>query len=367
MRMKNLSVKRLSCLCIGAVLSASLFTSCELMTEDRDDCPMGLYLNFRYDYNLQRADMFNDHVGAVDVYVFDENGKYVTMRSEANIDNLRPLASPSYMMKMDLPAGKYKFIVLGGQTSYDNQMKSGRARFVRTELKAGDDMTAMNITLDTETDGNILIVDNNGQPLDTLWHGMEVVPVEVFAEKPTYHTISLMRDTKKINVTLRELDDPTMMDVANYDMTITDKNSHLLWDNTVDESCTVVYTPHAMWNSEDRTPAIDSNDNQIEGTGKIGHADFMTSRIIYHNNVADDGILSVVNKKTGVEVIRVDLPDLLSRLRTSEELYAYSEQEFLDRGYDYQLDFFLKGDRLAYVNISISILGWSKRVQFEEL
>ena len=93
----------------------------------------------------------------------------------------------------------------------------------------------------------------------------------------------------------------------------------------------------------------------------------MTSRIIYHNNVADDGILSVVNKKTGVEVIRVDLPDLLSRLRTSEELYAYSEQEFLDRGYDYQLDFFLKGDRLAYVNISISILGWSKRVQFEEL
>lgn len=59
--------------------------------------------------------------------------------------------------------------------------------------------------------------------------------------------------------------------------------------------------------------------------------------------------------------------DLLSRLRTSEEIYRYSEQEFLDRGYDYQLDFYLKGDRLAYVNISISVLGWSKRVQFEEL
>lgn len=93
----------------------------------------------------------------------------------------------------------------------------------------------------------------------------------------------------------------------------------------------------------------------------------MTSRILYHDDPKDDGILSVVNKETQQEVIRVNLPDLLSRLRTSEDIYRYSAQEFLDRGYDYQLDFFLKGDRLYYVEISISVLGWSKRVQLEEL
>ena len=93
----------------------------------------------------------------------------------------------------------------------------------------------------------------------------------------------------------------------------------------------------------------------------------MTSRIMYHEDPADDGVLSVTNKLTGVEVIRVNLPDLLCRLRTSEDVYRYSPQEFLDRGYDYQLDFYLKGDRLAYVNISISVLGWSQRVQFEDL
>lgn len=71
MLMKYLSIKRLTWLCIAA-LSTPVFTSCDMMTEDRDDCPMGLYLNFKYDYNLERADMFNDHVGAVDVYVFDE-------------------------------------------------------------------------------------------------------------------------------------------------------------------------------------------------------------------------------------------------------------------------------------------------------
>lgn len=31
------------------------------------------------------------------------------------------------------------------------------------------------------------------------------------------------------------------------------------------------------------------------------------------------------------------------------------------------MDFFLKGGELAYVNIGISVLNWSVRVQFEEL
>lgn len=364
--MKYFSIKCLVWLYMAA-LSASVFTSCSMMTEDRSDCPVGLYLRFKYDYNLQRADMFNDHVGAVDVYVFDENGKFVTCQSEANADNFSPLADASYLMHMDLAPGKYKFIVLAGQDSYASQLENGRAHFVRSDLQRGAAMTDLNIRLETQENGNQLVVENKGLPLDTLWHGMEVEPVEVFMEKPTYHTISLMRDTKKINVTLREIDDPAAMDVANYDMMITDHNAHLLWDNSLDETHTVIYTPHATWNSDDRTPAFDSDGNLLNGIGKIAHADFMTSRILYHDQVADDGILSVVNRNTGVEVIRINLPDLLSRLRTSEEASHYTAQEFLDRGYDYQLDFFLKGDRLAYVNISISILGWNKRIQFEEL
>ena len=102
-------------------------------------------------------------------------------------------------------------------------------------------------------------------------------------------------------------------------------------------------------------------------TGKIAHADFMTSRIMYHEDPADDGVLSITDKRNGNEIVRVNLPDMLSRLRSSEEIYRYSPQEFLDRGYDYQMDFFLKGGELAYVNIGISVLNWSVRVQFEEL
>ena len=75
----------------------------------------------------------------------------------------------------------------------------------------------------------------------------------------------------------------------------------------------------------------------------------------------------ITDKRNGNEIVRVNLPDMLSRLRSSEEIYRYSPQEFLDRGYDYQMDFFLKGGELAYVNIGISVLNWSVRVQFEEL
>lgn len=360
------------CIALCALsLSGLLFTSCDMMHDDTDDCPIGLYLEFKYDYNLQRDDMFNGHVGAVDVYVFDADGKYVTMQSEANTPLAKPLADPSYRMNLRLAPGKYKVVALAGQTSYAEQLANSRAHFVRSELRAGDDKTALDIRLDTrqaEQDGTaVLVVDNNSMPLDTLWHGMIMEDIDVSDVRPTYQTVSLVRDTKKINVTLREVDEPTTMDVENYDMKIIDHNDHLLWDNSVDETLPVVYTPHATWNTDDRTPATDTSGNPQEGVGKIAHADFMTSRIIYHENPAQDGILSITNKNTGVEIIRVNVPDLLSRLRNYEDTQRYAPQEFLDRGYDYQMDFFLKGDRLAYVNISISVLPWTIRVQFDEL
>ena len=45
----------------------------------------------------------------------------------------------------------------------------------------------------------------------------------------------------------------------------------------------------------------------------------------------------------------------------------YSAQEFLDREYDYKLDFFLKGDQWQYMQLGISILDWSKRIQRADL
>ena len=52
-----------------ALVSLATLTGCDMMTEDEDTTNCGLFVTFKYDYNLQRADMFGDHVGGVTLYV----------------------------------------------------------------------------------------------------------------------------------------------------------------------------------------------------------------------------------------------------------------------------------------------------------
>lgn len=90
------------------LLGTGMITSCGMMEDDRSDCPTGLYVSFKYDYNLQRADMFGDHVGGVTLYVFDEAGKLVRVQEEGNTPIARPLAAVDYKMHLSgLQPGKY--------------------------------------------------------------------------------------------------------------------------------------------------------------------------------------------------------------------------------------------------------------------
>ena len=344
---------------VAAAMTLLLVTGChDMWHQDYSDCPYGVYVKFKYDYNLQRADMFPDHVGQVTLYVFDENGNYVTQQTETNSALSSPLKDPNYVMHVEnLQPGKYQFLALAGQNAYADQLQSGRAKFVRTELAKGDNIKKLEVNLDHQSRGDYDEVENHAMPLDTLWHGKMLESVEVSSSEAAYATIPLVRDTKKINVALRDLDSPQDMDVNDYTMTIEDHNARILWDNSLDESRKLIYTPHATWNTVDE-------DEQ----GKIAHADFMTSRILKHEDYNLDGRLLIKSKETGNTVVNVNLPDLLSRLRTSEE-YSYSAQEFLDRAYDYKLQFFIQGGKLkyCYITISVNVLSWSKRIQFEEL
>ena len=357
---------------VAAAMTLLLVTGChDMWHQDYSDCPYGVYVKFRYDYNLQRADMFPDHVGQVTLYVFDENGNYVTQQTETNSALSSPLKDPNYVMHVEnLQPGKYQFLALAGQNDYAEQLKTSRAKFVRTEPSAGDNMQKLEVNLDHQDRGDYDEVENQSLPLDTLWHGKLLEGIEVSASKPAYATIPLIRDTKKINVTLRELEDPTTMDVDNYEMTIIDHNARILWDNSLDESRQLRYTPHATWNTSDAEEgtASDATGNPIAGVGKIAHADFMTSRILKHDDINQDGRLIIVDKETQKPVVDVNLPDLLSRIRTSEE-FSYGVQEFLDRAYDYKLQFFLQKGKLkyCYITISVNVLSWSKRIQFENL
>lgn len=343
----------LICLLLGMSLSACT----DLIFDSREGCERGVFINFVYDYNLQHSDMFADHVGEVTVYVFDEDGNYLDQYTEANEGDYKPLKDKDYEMYLDLPEGKYRFIALAHQRKID---EDSRTRYLTTKMEAGSRMEDLKIELECvsplDNDG-ILLINHHGEPLDTLWHAMSAQAVEVTQGQYTYHTLPLMRNTNYISVTLRDIDDPDVMDIEDYELYITNANVRLNYDNSEDPSVKAVCTPYVTWNTQDPDTGSSAS------VGNMGHADFMTSRIFVHEDMADDEVLVVRHKETGKTVIQVNLPDMLGRLCNYDELRRYSKQEFLDRGYDFDLTFFLSGGSWAYANVSIGVLGWSKRVQ----
>lgn len=89
----------------GLLLGLTVTSCTDLIFDDRDGCERGVYVNFVYDYNLHRSDMFADHVGEVTLYIFDEQGNYIDSRTEANDDEFQPLREYGYNMYLDLPDG----------------------------------------------------------------------------------------------------------------------------------------------------------------------------------------------------------------------------------------------------------------------
>ena len=78
----------------------------------------------------------------------------------------------------NLQPGKYQFLALAGQNAYADQLQSGRAKFVRTELAKGDNIKKLEVNLDHQSRGDYDEVENHAMPLDTLWHGKMVVGPE---------------------------------------------------------------------------------------------------------------------------------------------------------------------------------------------
>src|SRR5574344_1609639 len=108
---------------MAAVLCSMV--SCSMMHDDQDDCPEGLYIQFVYDYNIQRADMFKDHVGGVTVFVFDDKGYLVKKQSVANQTGDAPLKTYGYKMHIEgLQPGNYQLIALANQKSYDETLNT---------------------------------------------------------------------------------------------------------------------------------------------------------------------------------------------------------------------------------------------------
>lgn len=349
----------------STILLVTITASCSMMTEDRSDCPEGLYVNFVYDYNIQRADMFKDHVGYVTVYVFDEADRLVIQRNAGNYGQDRPLAEYGYQMHFtpaELPAGNYKLIAVAMQKDWDNALATPGAKYRRTSLTAGSNKSQLRVTLDRgEKNADNLCPVDNSVALDTLWVGTTLnSPITtVKAQAPTYATISLVRDTKTLNVTLRDIDHPDEVKAEDYELTIVEDNGIVDADNTVLSDDSLLYRPYAEWTTEfPETRATQE---------KTAHYDINFNRLMYTTDQNEMAVMTLKNKKTGETIGEFNLAHILSEARNAFEMQHYGRQEYLDREYDYRLDFVLKGDKWQYISIKVGILAWDMRIQNTEL
>lgn len=353
--------KHIGIMILAAVLFPLLVASCDWIKEDLPECPpTELRLRFVYDYNVMQADLFKDHVGAVRVYVFDKDDKLVMTKEETSQKALQTYGYEMTINGDELPEGDYRLVTVAFQNPAAMAAAGDGAKFRIASMSPGDPISKLNITLDSNlgADGRRYVV-NAGNPLDTLWMNIADNRVKMQARQSAHATVNLMRDTKNLNVTLRQLGEPETMDCADYEVTVSDRNGLLSYDNNPLGNEEIVYTPYATWNTEYRL---------TDGTlsDRAAHASLSLSRLVYNAEWQMNARLQIRNRKSGVVVADVNLPEYLQSGRSALEK-RYGEQEFLDREYDYKLDFFLKGDTWTYVDISISVLGWKVRIQNVDL
>lgn len=363
-RLSNLATRTLGSLTLLASLAG-----CSMMETDLSDCPTGLYVSFRYDYNTQRADMFPDQVGGVSVYVFDQNDRFVMRKDAANTPASQPLRAKDFAVHFDeaeLPAGTYRLLALAQQKDYAETLATPGAKMRRSELRPGDPMDQLTLTLDraaTDTDGRAA-VEHEGLPLDTLWatRNLDDHFVTLVKGCPTRDTLSLIRDTKQLNITLRQTEDPADMHHEDYTVRVYDTNGRLLYNNALDPTDTpLTYSPYARWTSE--LPYSDPDDASKADVQRAAHYELFLNRLIY----AQAARLVITYDSTGETVADINLPAYLADGRAAYEQYNYSPQEYLDREYQYNLDFFLVGHKWAYVNIRVAVLNWAIRRQNVDL
>ena len=402
-----------------AVVAALTLSSCDMMTEDLIDCPTGLYVNFVYDYNIQRADMFKDHVGGLTLYVYDESDRLVASKTMGE-GQLSKYGSYLHFSEDELaPGHSYRLMAVAFQ---HEALSNIGAKYRLTGNNNGDQWQQFFINLDhtkTRALADYSYV-SNAAPLDTLWHTLTTMTtpadsmpqmlypasltpvkteytwqrdgsiktngqerVSIVRGEPTYATVSLIRDTKHLNITLRAVNDnPADNQVVDKDYTVEiyDNNSQLDCHNDLTNPAdTLIYTPYRQW-----TTTFVGNGQVISESA--AHYDLMFNRLLYKNasvendqyailNVEDiakarNTVLLIREKDTGEIIFGINLPYILSSGRTYQERY-YHYQEYLDREYDYRLQFIFKGGRVDelqfFIGTHVHIIPWAMRHQNEHL
>ena len=293
---------------------------CCSFPEEHDSCPM--YVQFVYDYNMANEDKFAEQCGRIELFVFDESGRLV----QRIIDEGSRLSHAGYRIPLSLNSGTYTLMAWGGSLSSFYYLSEPE-----TNVSLKEDIV---LQFDSRN-------GESASELNPLWNG---TPVTFTIEQAYGHTetVSLVKNTNRINLTLYASQGTTLPAAGNIDVKLTAANGSYHVDNLFADTQQVTYRPF--------------NEPQ-ETDGKIVYS-LSTLRLVQGENVR----LEVTDRTTGRSLLSSSDMDLIDYLL--ETLPATMQaQEYLDRQDTWEIELYLGSNDVfgetAYTAIMIKINGWT--------
>lgn len=316
----------------GTALS---FSSCDRIHEDLQPCPQGVRLRFVYDYNMEFANAFPSQVDCLTVLFYDEEGNYVTTRTNMTESDL---SDENWRMTVDLEPGSYNIIAYGG-------MECQESSFMFNSSPSQTLMESLEVYLPAD-----MITEPVGKEFHHLFYGRLAVTIPENSTDYTEATVEMMKDTNDIRILLaNENGVPTNAD--DFIFTITDNNTRFNYLNDVVSTEMVTYYPWDKGNSE-----VGMLPNGADAT--LSWANFRVPRLIKDASAT----FTICKASDGSKVFSIPLVNLLLEYKIeSGKFRDMGPQEFLDRENRWVITVILSGDT-PWTRVTIVIEDWMVRI-----
>lgn len=363
--------------CFSAI---ALTTMSSCIKEDMDDCPPAISkvaLQFDYTYNVKQADAFAAEVKNINVYAFDENGKFF----DSYIESREKFETGHTMEITGLKDGKYTFVCLARDRQVMSRAEDDEMEFSFASLTPGvstiDDLTERM----GKDNGEEIKNDKEFAALYTAKTQVDFQRLNQNGNEGTVvtSTLSLMKCTKTYRIVLLPYEnDQADFKPENFDVRIEGSAAWLDHNGEKVKNEGITYLPYNM----ERRANYDGAHTEVneEPVDQALIYDLSSSRMFERQSdrrVVRDGdkndyddkriiITDLRDKDHPIELFNHSLPWFLA-LCGEKVNQNWGDQEYLDREDHYVLMFYVSDKRDYNMITKVNVNGWNVNIKDTEL
>lgn len=363
--------------CFSAI---ALTTMSSCIKEDMDDCPPAISkvaLQFDYTYNVKQADAFAAEVKNINVYAFDENGKFF----DSYIESREKFETGHTMEITGLKDGKYTFVCLARDRQVMSRAEDDEMEFSFASLTPGvstiDDLTERM----GKDNGEEIKNDKEFAALYTAKTQVDFQRLNQKGNEGTVvtSTLSLMKCTKTYRIVLLPYEnDQADFKPENFDVRIKGSAAWLDHKGEKVKNEKITYLPYNM----ERRANYDGAHTEVneEPVDQALIYDLSSSRMFERQNdrrAVRDGdknnyddkriiITDLRDKDNPIELFNHSLPWFLA-LCGEKVNQNWDDQEYLDREDHYVLMFYVSDKRDYNMITKVNVNGWNVNIKDTEL